>query len=111
MSTIFEQIVEGTIPSKKVFETEHVLVIEDMMPKAPVHLLIITKKLYPNIQSIPVDELSIVSHIIEVAQSVAKKVGVADNYRLVTNSGKGAGQTVFHLHFHLLGGAILGDIT
>ena len=87
------------------------LVIKDAFPKAPVHLLLISKKPYPNIQSIPIEELSIVSHIIKTAQVVAEKVGVADNYRLVTNNGRDAGQSIFHLHFHLLGGSKLGDIT
>ncbi len=110
MSTLFEQILEGSIPSEKIYETERVFVIKDAFPKAPVHLLIITKKPYESIQAIARSELDVVSHIIEVAQLIATKVGVADNYRLVTNNGKGAGQSIFHLHFHLLGGSKLGDI-
>jgi histidine triad (HIT) family protein len=110
MSTVFEQIIEGTIPSKKVFEDEKLVVIEDIAPKAPVHVLIITKKPYESIQKIPANEIAIVAHVASVAQSMAEKLGVADNYRLVTNNGKSAGQTVFHLHFHLIGGAALGDI-
>lgn len=110
MSTVFGQIIEGIIPSKKVFEDEKVIVIEDIAPKAPVHVLIITKKPYESIQEVPADEIDIVAHVASVAQDMAKKLGVADNYRLITNNGKSAGQTVFHLHFHLIGGAALGDI-
>ena len=110
MTTIFGQIIEGSLPCEKVHETSHELVIKDAFPKAPVHLFIIPKKPYENLHAIPESELDIVAHVAQVAQVVADKVGVADNYRLVTNNGKGAGQTVFHLHFQLLGGAELGDI-
>lgn len=108
MSTIFSKIIKGDIPADKVFENESLLVIKDINPKAPVHLLIIPKKEYPNLQEVPQEDLSIITEIIEVAQNLAKKFDVADNYRLLTNIGTKAGQSVFHLHFHLIGGKLLG---
>lgn len=108
MSTIFGKIIKGDLPAEKVFESEAVIVIKDIAPKAPVHLLIIPKKEFKDFQSIPKDELSIMQEIADVAQNLAEKFGVADNYRLLTNIGTKAGQSVFHLHFHLIGGKPLG---
>lgn len=108
MSTIFGKIIKGDLPAEKVFESEKVIVIKDIAPKAPVHLLIIPKKEYKDFQSIPKEELSIMQEIADVAQSLTEKFGVADNYRLLTNIGTKAGQSVFHLHFHLIGGKPLG---
>ena len=110
MSTIFSEIIKGDIPADKVFENELLLVIKDINPKAPVHLLIISKKEYPNLQEVPQEDLSIITEIIKVGQKLAKKFDVADNYRLLTNIGTKAGQSVFHLHFHLIGGRLLGEV-
>lgn len=108
MSTVFGKIIKGDLPAEKVFESETVIAIKDIAPKAPVHLLIIPKKEYKDFQSIPKEDLSILEEIAAVAQTLAEKFDVADNYRLVTNIGTKAGQTVFHLHFHLIGGKPLG---
>ncbi len=108
--TIFGKIIEGKLPAKKIFENEHILAIEDIHPKAPVHILIMPKKAYRNFQEIPSDELFILSEITKVAQEIAKEMGVEDNYRFLTNIGLKAGQSVFHLHFHLIGGKELGPI-
>ena len=110
MSTIFGKIIQGELSADKVYESESVLVIKDINPQAPVHLLLIPKKEYSTLQDVPKGELNIISEIIEVAQNLAEKFGVADNYRLLTNIGTKAGQSVFHLHFHLIGGRSLGPM-
>ena len=110
MSTVFGKIVAGELPAEKVYESDTLIAIKDIAPKAPVHLLIIPKKEYKNFQEIPKEELSILAEIGEVAQTLAAQFGVADNYRFLTNNGTMAGQTVFHLHFHLIGGRLLGDM-
>lgn len=104
MTTIFEQIISGAIPAEKIYEDDKVIAIVDIVPKAPVHLLIMPKKNYKNLQSVPVEDLSILADIVRVAQKLAVKYQVEDGYRLITNNGPSAGQTVEHLHFHLLGG-------
>ncbi|MCI5051890.1 MAG: histidine triad nucleotide-binding protein [Simkaniaceae bacterium] len=108
MSTIFEKIIQGELPAEKLFENERVIVIKDINPQAPVHLLIIPKKCYKSIQYIPKEDLSILAEIGEVAQKMAKELEIEDCYRLLTNSGEDSGQTIFHLHFHLIGGRKLG---
>jgi len=110
MSTIFGKIIKGDLPADKVHESETLIVIKDVNPQAPVHLLIIPKKEYPSLQEIPQEDLPIMIEIIEVAQDLSEKFGVADNYRLLTNTGTKAGQSVFHLHFHLIGGKVLGPM-
>lgn len=110
MSTIFGKIIKGDLPAEKVFESETFIVIKDIAPKAPVHLLIIPKKEYKDFQSVPKEDLSIIEEMAAIAQTLAEKFGVADNYRLLTNIGAKAGQSVFHLHFHLIGGKLLGEM-
>lgn len=110
MSTIFEKIIQGEIPSKKVFENERILVIEDIHPVAPVHLLIISKKLIPDLQSLGPEDSSLIAEIVSVAQELAVRYQIQDGYRLLTNNGPSAGQTIFHLHFHLIGGRQLGSL-
>lgn len=111
MSTVFAQIIQGKLPSKKVFENERILAIEDLHPVAPVHILIMPKKEIPDLQSVKPEDFALLGEIVEVAQKIAKERGILEGYRLLTNNGKGAGQTIFHLHFHLIGGrplSILG---
>lgn len=107
MKTVFELIIEGKLPCTKVFENERILAIEDIRPLAPVHVLIIPKKHFKSIQEVGPDDASLMGEVILVAQEVAKIKGVVENYRLLTNHGPESGQTVFHLHFHLLGGKVL----
>lgn len=108
MTTVFSQIIEGKLPSEKLYEDDLLIVIKDLYPVAPVHLLIIPKKAYKDIQSVPEEDLSVMSHVVKVAQMMAKQSGIEDGYRLITNNGKAAGQVIFHLHFHLIGGRQLG---
>jgi histidine triad (HIT) family protein len=110
MTTIFGRIIKGEIPAEKVFENERILAIKDIYPKAPVHILIMPKKEIPNFQSIKPEDFPVIDEIISVAQQLAKQFGVEGGYRFLTNNGEEAGQTIFHLHFHLLGGRNLGDM-
>lgn len=110
MSSIFTKIIEKKIPAEIVFENDSILAIKDIYPKAPVHLLIMPKKEYKRMQDVPKEDLSIISEIASVAQDLANEFGVEDNYRLLTNNGEEAGQSIFHLHFHLIGGKTLGSM-
>ena len=108
--TIFGKIIKGDLPSTKLYESENVIAIKDVSPKAPVHILIMPKKEYKCLQDVPVEDLPVMVEIVEVAQKLAREFGVEDNYRFLTNNGTKAGQSVFHLHFHLIGGKELGPM-
>jgi len=108
MSTLFGKIISGEIPSEKVFENEHILAIKDLFPQAPVHILIMPKKEIPDIQSVREADFHLIAEIIKVAQHLAEEFEITEGYRLLTNNGCLAGQTIFHLHFHLMGGRKLG---
>lgn len=110
MSTVFGLIIQGKLPSKKVFENERILAIEDIHPVAPVHILIMPKKEIPNLQSLEPQDYPLLGEIVKVAQEIAEERGIADGYRLLTNNGSESGQTIFHLHFHLIGGRVLGKM-
>lgn len=110
MTTIFAKIIEGSIPAEKVYEDDKILAIKDINPHAPVHLLIMPKAAYPNLQSLTEKDLPIMMDVVRVAQTLAKEFGIEEGYRLITNNGSSAGQTVFHLHFHLLGGKDMGNL-
>lgn len=108
MTTLFGKIISGEIPSEKVFENEHILAIKDLFPQAPVHILIMPKKEIPDIQSVQEADFHLIAEIIKVAQQLAEEFEITEGYRLLTNNGSLAGQTIFHLHFHLMGGRKLG---
>lgn len=110
MTTIFGKIIRGELPSEKVFENETILAIKDIYPVAPVHVLIIPKKEIANFQAMTPEDYALLPEIAWVAQQLAREFGVAEDYRLLTNCGERAGQTVFHLHFHLIGGKTLGPM-
>ncbi len=110
MTTIFGKIIRGELPADKVFENERLLAIKDLHPVAPVHILIMPKKEISQIQSLTPEDFPLIAEIIEVAQQLAVRFGVQDGYRLLTNNGTTAGQTIFHLHFHLIGGRPLGPM-
>ncbi len=110
MSTVFGLIIEGKLPSTKVFENERILAIKDIHPAAPVHILIMPKKPIRDLQSLEPEDFHLLGEIAAVAQELAEQFGIEGGYRLLTNNGSGAGQTVFHLHFHLLGGRPLGHL-
>ena len=102
--TIFGKMIKGEMPCDKVFEDENVLVIKDIHPVAPIHFLIIPKKEIVDLQSIKEEDLGIIQDVVRVAQHLAKEYNLDDGYRLITNCGAEAGQSVFHLHFHFIGG-------
>ena len=101
---IFCKIINGDIPSKKVYEDETVYAFEDINPMAPVHNLVIPKEHIENALEINSSNSAVVAHIFEVISSIAKEKNLEKGFRVVTNCNEYAGQTVFHLHFHILGG-------
>lgn len=104
MTTIFSKIIDREIPADIVFENDRIIAIKDIHPHAPVHLLIITKKEIPSIQAMEPQDFPLLGEIVKVAQELAVQFGVDKGYRLLTNNGTPAGQSIFHLHFHLIGG-------
>jgi histidine triad (HIT) family protein len=103
--TIFEKIIARQVPAKIVYEDEHVLAFHDVDPKAPLHLLIVPKKLIARIGEATGDDQSLLGHLLLKAAHVATLVGINESgYRLVINHGRNGGESVPHLHVHLLGG-------
>jgi histidine triad (HIT) family protein len=104
--SVFERIVAGEIPSTKVFENERVLAIRDIAPQAPVHLLVFPKTgEYPNVTALAAADPALLAEVVGVAQTLADE-HCGGEYRLVFNTGAGVGQTVFHVHAHVLGGGL-----
>ena len=101
---LFCKIVKGEIPSKKIFEDEVVYVFEDIAPTAPIHYLVIPKEHIACAADITPENSKVVAHIFEVIAKLAKDLDLKDGFRVVNNCGEMAGQTVFHMHFHLLAG-------
>ncbi|MBO7275302.1 MAG: histidine triad nucleotide-binding protein [Clostridia bacterium] len=106
---IFCKIVKGDIPSKKAYEDELVYAFHDIAPAAPVHVLVIPKEhVLAGVDEVTEDNAAIVAHIFTVIPKSAKELGLSGGYRVVSNIGADAGQTVRHIHFHIIGGATLG---
>lgn len=102
---IFCKIIRGEIPARKVFEDDLVVVIEDIAPVAPHHLLIIPRKHFVNALDMEVSDNAVIGHVFQVAARMARERGVAEQgFRIVNNNNAAAGQSVFHIHFHLLAG-------
>ena len=101
---LFCKIVAGTIPSTKVYEDDLVLAFRDIAPMAPTHILVIPKTHIPSVDGITGENSAVVAHIFEVIPQIAGAEGLEKGYRVVSNCGADAGQTVPHLHFHILGG-------
>lgn len=108
MDCLFCKIIKGEIPSKKVYEDERVLAFYDITPVAPVHFLVIPKEHLAGASAITPENSAVVSYIFEVIAKLAKELKLDDGYRVITNCGPLAGQTVPHLHFHVLSGRELG---
>ncbi len=104
MDCIFCKIIAGEIPSNKVYEDENIFAFNDIDPKAPVHILIIPKTHIKSCDEINSKNASVISDIFSKIAEIAKNAGLNDGYRVVNNCGSDGGQTVDHLHFHLLGG-------
>ena len=101
---LFCKIIAGSIPSTKVYEDETVFAFRDIAPQAPTHILVIPKAHMASVNDITAENSAVVSHIFEVIPQIAKAEGLDGGYRVVSNCGADAGQTVHHLHFHILGG-------
>lgn len=102
---IFCKILKGEIPSEKVYEDEKVYAFKDINPEAPVHVLIIPKKHISSANELTEDNKEVIGDVYYAAQKIAKELGIADKgYRIINNCGEDGGQTVFHIHFHLMGG-------
>ena len=109
MDCLFCAIVKGDIPSTKVYEDEKVLAFRDINPQAPTHVLVIPKEHIPSVDGINADNSAVVAHIFECIPKIAKAEGLTNGYRVVSNCGDDACQSVKHLHFHILGGKQLAD--
>ncbi|MCX5719404.1 MAG: histidine triad nucleotide-binding protein [Nitrospirae bacterium] len=105
MSCIFCKIIERKLPAKIIYEDEHVIAFEDINPQAPVHTLIIPKKHIPTIFDLKEEDSNLVAHILNIANKIANDEGIAQRgFRVVTNCNPESGQSVYHIHFHVLGG-------
>ena len=104
---LFCKIVAGEIPSTKVYEDEQVLAFRDIAPQAPTHILVIPKTHIGSVAEITAENSGLVAHIFEVIPQIAQAEGLEGGFRVVSNCGADAGQTVQHLHFHILGGKTL----
>lgn len=105
MDCIFCSIIKGEIPSDKVYEDDSILAFKDINPAAPVHIIIIPKTHISSANELNDSNCDIVGHIFKIAAKLAKEMGISEKgYRIVNNCGDEGGQTVKHLHFHLLGG-------
>lgn len=111
MDCIFCKIIEGSIPSTKVYESENVIAFKDIQPAAPVHILIIPKKHIPTMNDVTEEDGPVVAELFAAAREIAKQQGIAESgYRLINNVNSDGGQIVYHLHIHLLGGEKLGSL-
>lgn len=104
MSTIFSKIIAREIPAKIVYEDELCLAFHDVNPQAPTHVLLIPKKEIPRLVDAQPEDAALMGHLLLTANKIAKQLGVGDAFRLAVNNGADAGQSVFHLHLHILAG-------
>lgn len=103
-STLFERIIAREIPAEIVFEDERTIAFRDINPQAPMHILVCPKKPIPMVSKASPNEAELLGHLMLCAAEIAAAEGYADTFRLVVNNGAEVGQTVFHIHVHLLGG-------
>ena len=109
MDCLFCKIIDGQIPSKKVYENEYVYAFHDISPMAPVHILIVPKLHIASVDEVTEANSAYVAHIFEAIPKIAAEAGLANGYRVITNIGADGCQSVKHLHFHILGGKQLPD--
>ncbi len=106
--TLFEKIIAGEIPADIVYEDDHCVAFRDIAPQAPVHVLVVPRTPVVNVAQATDDDVELLGRVLLAARNVASKLGLDDSgYRLIVNNGEDAGQSVFHLHCHVLGGARL----
>jgi histidine triad (HIT) family protein len=106
--TIFKRIIDKEIPATVVYEDDKCLAFRDVNPQAPVHFLVIPRKEIASLEFSGDDDTALLGHLLTVARRVAPQMGLAHGYRVVINSGADGGQTVDHLHLHVLGGRRMG---
>ena len=107
---LFCKIIDGQIPSEKVYEDDSVLAFKDINPAAPIHILVIPKKHIDSLAELTQEDKDVIWHIHEVMNIVAEEQGFKENgYRVIVNCGKDSGQEVMHLHYHVLAGTKMGD--
>ncbi|NER21338.1 MAG: histidine triad nucleotide-binding protein [Symploca sp. SIO1C2] len=102
--TIFSKIINREIPAEIIYEDDLALAFKDISPQAPVHFLVIPKKPIPQISDARPEDQALLGHLLLTAKQVAEQVGLGNGYRVVINNGADGGQTVYHLHLHVLGG-------
>ena len=107
MDCLFCKIIEGSIPSKKAYEDDKIFAFYDIAPQAPVHILVIPKAHIASMDEVNSDNANVVAHIFTKIPEIATEAGITNGYRVVSNCGDDACQTVKHLHLHILGGTQL----
>lgn len=107
MSTIFKKIIDKEIPANIIFEDDQCLAFHDVSPQAPTHVLVIPKKEIESLDELAADDEALMGHMWMVIRNLAKELNLGDGYRVVVNCGRDGGQSVDHLHFHILGGRSL----
>jgi histidine triad (HIT) family protein len=107
MTTLFGKIIRREIPANIVYEDDLCLAFRDINPQAPTHVLLVPKKEIDRLSSATVEDQALLGHLMLAAGKVARQLGVGDTFRLVVNNGAAAGQSVFHLHLHILAGRTL----
>ena len=109
MNCLFCAIINGDIPSKKVYEDDFVFAFYDIAPQAPVHILVIPKVHIPSMDGVTAENADVVARIFTVIPKIAAEAGLSGGYRVISNCGDDACQSVKHLHFHILGGMKMGE--
>jgi histidine triad (HIT) family protein len=107
MTTIFSKIIDKEIPADIVYEDDLVIAFKDIMPQAPIHILVIPKKPITNLYSIEEEDQALLGHLLLTVKKVVEKIDLTSGFRVVINNGSDGGQTVNHLHLHILGGRSL----
>ena len=107
--TVFSMIMDGDIPSDLLYEDEFCIVIRDINPQAPVHLLVIPRQPIATLADAQTEDQDLLGHLMLVASRVAWEQGIGDGFRLIINNGESVGMTVYHLHLHVMGGATLAE--
>lgn len=102
--TIFQKIIDGEIPANIVHEDDLCLAFHDVSPQAPVHVLLIPRKPIVSLDQLTEEDAQLSGHLLNMIPQIAAKLGLTEGYRTIINTGKGGGQTVFHLHIHIMGG-------
>ncbi len=102
--TVFKKIIDGDVPAKFIYQDEYCVAFRDIDPRAPTHILVIPRKEIRSLAEVEAEDVELLGHLMVAISKIAKEQGLANGFRVVTNAGKWGGQSVDHLHFHLLGG-------